>query len=84
MKEDQDKTPGVPRALLISKVHAAKQEMTEAEADIQRLLRELRAKARAEKTTISEVLETAFNKLRSARGNVEALEELIATKRDGS
>ena len=55
--------------------------MTEAEADIEKLLRELRAKARAEKTTIGEVLEAAFNKLRSARGTVEALEELIGTER---
>jgi hypothetical protein len=82
MTEDQDESPNVPRALLVSKVQAAKHEMTEAEADIERLLRELRATARAEKSTISEVLEAAFNKLRSARGNVEALEELIATKRD--
>jgi cellobiose-specific phosphotransferase system component IIA len=80
MTEDGDETPVVTQALLVSKVQAAKREMTEAEADIERLLRELRAKAIEEKTTISFVLEAAFDKLRSARGNVEALEELIATK----
>jgi hypothetical protein len=81
MNEDQDETRQVSRALLVSKVQAAKREMTEAEADIKKLLRELRAKARAEKTTISQVLEAAFNKLRSARENVEALEELLAAER---
>lgn len=84
MKENRDEAPAVTQALLVSKVQAAKQEMTEAEADIERLLRELRARARAEKATISEVLEAAFDKLRSARGNVEALEELIVIKPDGS
>jgi hypothetical protein len=84
MKDDKRGKRRVPRALLVSKVEAAKHELTEAEADIEKLLRELRAKARAEKTTISEVLETAFNKLRSARGNVEALEELIDTDHDDS
>jgi hypothetical protein len=74
----------MPRALVVAKVQAAKTELTEAEADIEKLLRELRAKARAEKTTISEVLQTAFTKLRSARRNVEALEELIATDHDNS
>jgi hypothetical protein len=76
--------PRLPRALVVSKVQAAKTELTKAEADIEKLLRELRVKARAEKTTISEVLQTAFNKLRSARRNVEALEEIIATDHDDS
>jgi hypothetical protein len=82
MSEDKNKARRVPRALVVSKVQAAKTELTEAEVDMEKLLRELRAKARAEKTTISEVLQTAFNKLRSARRNVEALEELIATDHD--
>lgn len=66
------------RALLSSKVEAAKRNVIDAEADLERLLSELRAVARAEKTTISEVLESAFNKLRAARRELEALEQLVA------
>ena len=84
MKEDQDASRSEAEGLLVSKIHAAKQEMTEAEADLERLIRELRAKARAEKTSISEILEAAFEKLRRARGNVEALEKLIGAKRSGA
>jgi hypothetical protein len=69
------------RALLASKVEAAKRNVIEAEADLERLLSELRAMARAEKTTISAALESAFTKLRAARSDLEALEQLVASDR---
>jgi hypothetical protein len=84
MNKDQNEDRRVPQALVLSKVEAAKREMTEAEADIERLLRELRATARAEKTTISEVLEAALNRVRGARASVDALKGLIDTKLDDS
>ena len=84
MNKDQSENRRMPQALVLSKVEAAKREMTEAEADIEKLLRDLRANARAEKTTISEVLEAAFNRVRSARGSVEALKGLIDAELDDS
>jgi hypothetical protein len=84
MNKDQSENRRVPQPLVLSKVEAAKREMTEAEADIEKLLRELRANARAEKTTISEVLEAAFNRVLSARGSVDALKGIIDTELDES
>ena len=82
MNSNREGGKRAPRALVVSKIEAAKHEMTEAEADIEKLLGQLRAQARAEKTTISQGLEAAFKKLRRARGIVEGLEEILATERD--
>ena len=71
------------RALLASKLDAAKRDVTEAEADIEKLIAELRATVRADKTTISAGLAAAFNKLRAARFHLEALETLLASDREG-
>jgi hypothetical protein len=72
----------VDRALLVSKIEAAKRDVMEAEVEIEGLISHLRATARAEKTTIGQTLETAFKKLRAARSTLEALERhLLANDR---
>ncbi len=68
--------------LLLENVHAAKDEVVEAEVELLKLLDELEAVARAEKTTISEALRIAFEKLRSARGHLVTLEELAGEDDD--
>ncbi len=70
------------RSLLVSNIEAAKRDVTDAEADMEKLIQELRVMARAEKTTISQALETAFSKLRGARRHLEVLEDLLADDRD--
>ena len=61
---------------ILEEVRAAKNGVAEAEGDLARLLREIRAGARAEKITISEALQTAFEKLRATRQHLETLEKL--------
>jgi hypothetical protein len=69
------------RALLASKVEAAKGAVTDAEVELERLISDLRVMARAEKTTINAALESAFTKLRAARRDLEALEDVLAKDR---
>jgi hypothetical protein len=66
------------KAQLLEKINASKREMGEAETDLEKVLRELRTAPRAEKTTISKVVEDAFAKLRAARKNLIDLERLIS------
>ncbi len=62
--------------LILTEIQAAKQGVTEAEEGLEALLRTLQSAARAEKTTISAALQTAFDKLRSSRLHLVKLEEL--------
>ena len=61
---------------LLEKITAAKTELMEAEADLDRCMREIRIAPRAEKTTITAMVEAAFSKLRSARADLVELEAL--------
>ncbi len=63
-----------PRFLV--EVRAAKNAVTEAEDDLAKLLNEIRSALRAEKVTMSEVLQRAFDKLRDAREHLVTLEKL--------
>ena len=63
-----------PRFLV--EVRAAKNAVAEAEGDLAKLLQEIRGAVRAEKVTISEVLQAAFDKLRAAREHLVTLEKL--------
>jgi hypothetical protein len=64
---------------ILAKIEEATREMAAAEGDLDRLLREIRVAPRAEKTTISEVVQKAFAELRAARSKlVELQEDLIA------
>lgn len=63
-------------ARFLVEVRAAKNAVAEAEADLAKLLHEVRGALRAEKITISEALQDAFDKLRAAREHLGTLETL--------
>jgi predicted nucleic acid-binding Zn-ribbon protein len=65
---------------LLQEIKSAKDAVADAEDDITRLLRDVQTAVRAEKTTISEALQKAFDKLRAARGQLVRLEELALAK----
>lgn len=67
---------------LLDKLQAAKTEMNAAEADLEKLLREIRVAPRAEKTTMSDVVQKAFAELRSAKARLLELEELVVEEAD--
>lgn len=66
------------KALLITKVHAAKLALAEAETNLERAMSELSSAPRWQKVTISESLEYAFATLRSAKVELAELEALIS------
>lgn len=68
------------KELLLANVRSAKSEVAEAEVELEALLRELERNVRAEKTTISKALESAFDKLRTARKHLGNLEDLASGK----
>jgi hypothetical protein len=63
--------------LVLEEIRAAKNGVTDAESDLVRLLSEIQVAPRAEKTTISEALQNAFQKLRDAREHLGKLEQLV-------
>jgi hypothetical protein len=65
---------------LLQEIQSAKDAVADAEGDLSRLLREVKSGMRAEKTTISEALQEAFDKLRAARGRLVRLEKLALAK----
>lgn len=68
-----------PRFLV--EVRAAQSAVADAERDLAKLLHEIRGAVRAEKVTISEALQDAFEKLSAAREHLVTLEKL-ARERD--
>ena len=67
---------------LLSKIDAAKRHVTAAEEELDKLMSELRAEPRAEKTTVSEVMQSTFDKLRAAKSDVATLEQLLSAIED--
>ncbi len=65
------------KKLLLKNVTTSKQEIADAERHLSKVLQDLGAAPRAQKTTISGVVQTAFDRLRSARESLDQLEELI-------
>ncbi len=63
-------------ARFLVEVRAAKNAVAEAEGDLAKLLQAIRGAIRAEKVTISEALQEAFEKLRAAREHLVTLEKL--------
>jgi phage-related tail protein len=59
------------------RIETALREMTEAENELGRVLRELRGGPRAEKTAVSAVVEAALAKLKVARATVADLQKLL-------
>jgi hypothetical protein len=79
MKKADDK-----KKLLLKNVTATKQEIEDAERDLSKVLQELGAARRAEKTTITGVVQSAFDRLHSARESLERLEKIIKGDSDVS
>ena len=65
---------------VLQEIKSAKDAVADAEGDLSRLLREVKSGLRAEKTTISDALQKAFDKLRAARGQLVRLEKLALAK----
>lgn len=66
---------------LLQQIGSAKSEITSAEAAIGEVLREMLVSVSGEEVTISQVAESAFCRLRSARGSLAALEKLRTAER---
>jgi hypothetical protein len=64
---------------ILEKIAAAKQELGEAEADLEKVLLSLKVSARAEKAMIGKALEDAFSKVKHASRNLVDLEKLIVS-----
>ena len=75
MKKKQKQT-------ILAKVQVASKEVSEAAADLDKLLGEIKANLRAEKTTISKAVATAFSRLKSARVALADIEVLVAKEKD--
>ena len=65
---------------LLQEIKSAKDAVADAEGDLARLLGEIQTGVRAEKTTISEALQKAFDKLRTVRERLVRLEKLALAK----
>ena len=61
-------------------IKQAKREITDAEAELRKLIAAIRALPRAQKVTISEALAEAFAKLTSANGRLAELEKLLKSE----
>ena len=68
----------VNKALLLEKIASAKHDIEAAELDLEKALRDMQVMPRAEKTTISKVLEDAFAKVRATRALLSDLQELVS------
>jgi hypothetical protein len=68
--------------LILAEIKAAKSGVTEAENDLAKLLQQLQAQTRAQKTTISRALQKAFDKLRESREHLVTLEKLARASKD--
>jgi hypothetical protein len=65
------------RELVLAKVQTAATEVSDAASDLDKLLSALRSAPRAQKTTISKVVEEAFSRLKAARGALTDIEKIL-------
>jgi tRNA C32,U32 (ribose-2'-O)-methylase TrmJ len=75
--DDTKKSDDSKQKLILKSVSTSKQEIEDAERHLSKVLQGLGAAPRAQKTTISGVVQTAFDRLRSARESLDKLEKLI-------
>ncbi|WP_437965023.1 hypothetical protein WMF04_35965 [Sorangium sp. So ce260] len=66
----------------MEKITAAKQEITDAETNLEKALGEIEIAPRADKMAVSEVVQEAFTKLRAARTNLVELEGIVMRDED--
>ncbi|MDP9000529.1 MAG: hypothetical protein M3O46_10505 [Myxococcota bacterium] len=64
---------------LRARIDTATREMALAETELGRVLKEMRIGSRAEKTTVTAVVEAALENLKAARVTVAELEKLLAS-----
>ena len=69
----------VSRAIRTS-IEAARSDLADAETELEKAMRAIRVAPRAEKTTISELLEAAFTKLKAARAKLGELETILSER----
>lgn len=67
---------------ILDKIKIAHQVLNDAEADVGRVLRELKISVRADKAMISDALEAAFSKVKLANEDLADLEKLIESALD--
>ena len=65
------------RQSILEKISVAKRDISEAEMELERVIGEIQMSPRAEKTTISKVVEDALAKVRAARTNLSELEKFV-------
>jgi hypothetical protein len=65
-----------------AKIHLATREMADAETELERVLKEMRIGSRAEKTTVTAVVEAALDRVRTARAAVASLDPLLGDDDD--
>ena len=70
------------RQAILAKVKTAATEVSDAASDLDKLLAELRSAPRAEKTTISKVVEAAFARLKAARIALSDVEKILEDEDD--
>jgi hypothetical protein len=60
-----------------AKITVATREIADAETELERVLKEMRIGLRAEKTTVTAVVEAALDRVRTARAAVTGLESAL-------
>lgn len=67
---------------IVAKIEVARQELSDAEANVGKVLRELKGGVRADKSMIGEALEAAFAKVKHANKALVDLQKLIESALD--
>jgi hypothetical protein len=67
---------------ILGKIKVAQQELSDAEANVGKVLRELKVSVRADKSMIGEALEAACSKVKLASKDLVDLEKLIESTLD--
>ena len=68
--------------MLLATIAVAERELSEAEGELEMAMREIRVALRAEKTTVTTLVEEAFTKLRRAKDRLTELEGQLASSED--
>ncbi len=75
MKKKQKQT-------ILAKVQSATTEVGEAASDLDKLLSDIKSTPRAQKTTISKIVEEAFSRLKTARVALSDVEQLLKKEKE--
>ena len=67
---------------ILDKIKVARQDLSDAEAEVGKALRELKVSTRADKSMIGGALEAAFSKMKLANKDLSDLEKLIESALD--